>query len=558
MEQLGITAQDKLGMLLVCLSNPTTQMLMAPLLACLLIALTPPKRTGLIKLFAVLGAGLSFLATILMATGLPQKLTAWPAFAQYLAFEPSTPGFQFEQRYRWMSVQLGEFQSFGVDYFVGVDGLSMPLLLMGAGVIFLAVLWGLQRTERVRDYFALMMLMTTGILGSFVALDYVLFYLFWELMLIPMYFLITGWGQNREAAGRAGIKFFIFTLFGSVFMLIAFIAIQIFASGVNVYTYSIPETSAFMRLQGMAMDPLYRQLMFIGLLLAFAVKAPMFPFHTWLPDAHSEAPTEMSVILAAVMLKTGSYAYLRILYPTFPDIAYSYGPVIAFCGVVAIVYGGAITLVQTDLKRMVAYSSISHMGFIILGISAMNYEATSGAIFHMVGHGVIIATLFFLTGVIEKVYGTLDMRKLAGLFAGARPYAMVLGVAAFAGMGLPGLIGFWGELLIIKGTFFNNPMWTGVHVGAWNGSQFLQIMAVASVLGVLISAVYMINMLQRIMPGDLPSGIKPLTKLSWIHALALIPLVLAIVILGLNPGPVLSMCKGWAEIMFAVSMGIVG
>ena len=557
MEQLGISATEKLGMILIWLSNPTTQMLMAPILAGLLICLTPPKRLGTIKLFAVLGAGWSFLATILMVTGLPEAMRKLPAFAQYLAFEPAAPGFQFEQRFRWMSVKLGEFQSFGVDYYVGVDGLSMPLLLLGAGVIFLAVIWSLTRTNRVRDYFALMMLMSTGILGSFVALDYILFYLFWELMLIPMYFLITVWGTNRKAASRAGMKFFIYTLFGSVFMLIAFIAIQVFASGANVYTYSIPETSAFMRMQGTTLDPLFRQLMFIGLLLAFAVKAPMFPFHTWLPDAHSEAPTEMSVVLAAVMLKTGTYAYLRILYPTFPDIAYSYGPVIAFCGVAAIVYGGAVTLVQTNLKRMVAYSSISHMGFIILGISAMNFEANTGAVFHMIGHGVIIATLFFLTGVVEKVYGTLDMRELAGMFAGAKPYAAVLAVAAFAGMGLPGLVGFWGELLIIKGAFYNNPFWTAVHVGALDASQFLQIMAVASVLGILIGAVYMINMLQKVLPGDFPTTLKPVARFSALHSIVLIPLVAVIVILGLNPGPVFEMIRFWAGMMSVVSQGII-
>jgi NADH-quinone oxidoreductase subunit M len=313
-----------------------------------------------------------------------------------------------------------------------------------------------------------------------------------------------------------------------------------------------------MREIGLNIVPQVRLLMFLGLLIAFAVKAPMFPLHTWLPDAHSEAPTEMSVILAAVMLKTGTYAYLRILYPSFPDIGYSMGPIVATCGVIAIVYGAAITLVQTDFKRMVAYSSISHMGFIILGMAVMSRDAVAGAIFHMVGHGIIISLLFFMTGVIQRLYGTLDLRKLAGLLPGARPYALILGIGAFAGMGLPGLVGFVGELLILKGTFFNSPAWSAVRVGAIDGARFLQIAAVLSVLGILIGAVYMINMLQRVLPGEY-NGVTPApVRLRLTEAIALVPLAVFAVLLGLYPAPVLNACAHWAQIMFAVSLGNPG
>jgi NADH-quinone oxidoreductase subunit M len=296
-------------------------------------------------------------------------------------------------------------------------------------------------------------------------------------------------------------------------MLMSFIAMQVFAGG-QVHTFSIPAMQQFWlsdlvnaQTAGMSSAlPQVRMLMFIGLLLGFVVKAPMFPFHTWLPDAHSEAPTEMSVVLAAVMLKTGTYAMLRTLYPSFPDVAYLLGPVIAACGVIAIVYGAAVTLVQVDLKRMVAYSSISHMGFIILGIAALNSDATIGTIFHMVGHGIIICAMFFLVGLIERRYGTRNLHELAGLMENSRGYGLALAVTSFAGMGFPGLVGFWGEMLVLKGAFFNNPNWQSVSVGGMDGARFLQIMAILSIIGILTSAVYMINMLQRVLPGKAPTA----------------------------------------------------
>jgi len=543
MDQLGIAGSDKLDIFLAWLSNPTTQMIFLPLLGCLLIMATPASRRALVKTFAIIFSGLSLVVTILMAAGLPEGLRQLPAFAQYLKFQPEFQGLQFAQEFTWLQVKLGEYDSFGVNYSVGVDGLSMPLLVMSAAVIFLANVWALHRTERVRDYFALVLLLEAGLLGVFVAMDYVLFYLFWELMLIPMYFLIAGWGPRREAAGKAAIKFFIYTMFGSVFMLIAFIAMQVLSTE---YTFSIPGLMSYSLQSGIAFPQSWRIMMFTGLLLGFAVKVPMFPFHTWLPDAHTEAPTEMSVILAAVMLKTGTYAYLRILYPTFPDIAYIIGPIIAFCGVMAIVYGAAVTLVQTDIKRMVAYSSISHMGFVVLGISAMHHDATVGAVYQMVAHGVVVSSLFFLCGVVERRYGTRDMRELGGMLGGAPAYAVVLGLAAFAGMGLPGLASFWGEFLVLKGTFFNNANWMTVHVGPLDGSRFLQLSAAVAIIGILISAVYMINMLQRVVLGKERSELKPWRGFRVTDAVVLIPLALAIIILGVYPSPVVAACRQYA------------
>jgi len=555
MDQLAVSLNQKLGLFSNWLCNPISQVLFFPLLACLLICLTPKGRTGLIKLWAVLGCVASLVSAVLMTVKLPDALLRLPAFAQFVGFSPQA-GLQFEQKFRWLSIQLGEFQTFGVNYYTAVDGLSLPLVIMSAAITLLAVIWALPRKERVREFFGLTMLLQVGLLGVFVAMDYVLFYLFWELMLIPMYFLIAGWGKDREAASRAAIKFFVYTIFGSVFMLISFIAIQSLSTGANVYSFSIPETTTFMVSPngGMLLIPQIRTMMFIGLLLGFAVKVPMFPFHTWLPDAHTEAPTEMSVILAAIMLKTGTYAYLRILYPNFPDVAYTMGPIIAFCGIAAIVYGAAVTLVQTDLKRMVAYSSISHMGFIILGVSAQNAQATVGAVFHMVGHAIVIALLFFMTGAVERIYGTRDLRKLAGMLKGAPSYALVLGLGAFAGMGLPGLVGFWGEFLVLKGTLFNNPVWETVHVGSMNGIRYFQLMAVLGVVGVLIAAVYMINLLQRVMPGELPEGATPRRGFRLTDGIALVPLALAVLILGLYPAPVINACLHFAGSLWEQSL----
>ncbi len=550
MEQLGIAFGERMAGLSAFFGNPLVQLLFAPLLACLLICLTPPHRTRLIKIYALLGSGLSLLISWSLLAGAPAALAQGPWFAQYLPFNPDA-GLNFYLDLPWFRITIGETQSFGAGFTLGVDGLSMPLVLLATSVIFLAVIWAMPRTERVRDFFALVMLLMSGILGVFTALDYVLFYLCWELMLIPMYFLIAGWGKNRDKAGPAAIKFFIYTIFGSVFMLISFIVMQVLATEYTFNIISITQSAYMGSLANIL--PQFRLMLFTGMLIAFAVKVPMFPLHTWLPDAHTEAPPEMSAILAAVMLKTGAYGFLRVLYPCFPDAAYTMGPIIATCGLIAIIYGAAVTLVQTDLKRLVAYSSISHMGFIVLGISAQNPSSTAGAVFMMVGHGVIISALFLLTGVIERRYGTRDLRELAGLWTGARSYAWVLALAAFAGMGLPGLIGFVGEFLILKGVFYNNPVWTTVQVGAIDGARFFQIAAALAVLGILTAGVYMINLLQRVLPGEFRQG-EPWRGMRLTDALALIPLAVALVALGLYPTPVLNACSSYAYALWQTAM----
>jgi NADH-quinone oxidoreductase subunit M len=652
MGDTAAAAGGGLDTLLTWASNPLTQIMFLPLLGCLILCAIPAAKHATIRAVTLITALLSFFCSVLLLTGLPValrdagvdmtffrevlhwKVSNWFPFAQYLRFSPDPAvGMQFAQEFKWMSIRFGEIQSFGVNYSVGVDGLSLPLLLLCTTILVMVVLWAWNRTERIKEFFALTLFMQVGLIGSFVALDYVLLYLFWEWMLIPMFFLIAGWGKDTERASRAAIKFFIYTLAGSVFMLIAFIALQVWSQG-SVYDFSIPKLMIYSLTTGVESIPTsVRLLIFLGLLIGFAVKAPMWPFHTWLPDAHSEAPTEMSVILAALMLKSGTYMFLRSLYPTFPDICYNAGPLLAFCGVAGIVYGAGITLLQTDLKRMVAWSSISHMGFIMLGISAMNPNGTMGAMFHMVGHGVIIALLFFLVGWLEERYGTRDMRELAtrwplgqGSAAGA-----LLCLAAFAGMGFPGLAGFPGELFTLQGTYFNNPNWLTVQLpslgrllGYWwqiltgpdsfmytqlwhspdapqgmTGARFLQICAVLAVLGILTSAVYMITMLTRTVfsgnrpqpepnlapnealaepqpqltalepalamssadsGGDLPEFAPVVTRrprrigpaehdMPWNQRWVLYPLAAAVILLGIFPQPLITICTGWAQIL---------
>ncbi|MCB1219186.1 MAG: NADH-quinone oxidoreductase subunit M [Planctomycetales bacterium] len=552
------------------ISNPITQMMLAPLVGCLLVCLIPKKKILPIKIVALVFSLLSLLFAVLLLTGMPEGATSWRPYAgytdtsqnvqdlkplgQYTPFQAEFPGFQYRQDIEWMAIKIGESRSFSVHYDVGIDGLSLPLVLMTCALLPLIIIWGWYRTERVKEFLALTLFMQVGLIGSFVALDFVLLYLFWEWMLIPMYVLIGGWGKDREKAARAAIRFFVYTMAGSVFMLMSLIICKVISAG--VYSFQIPNLATFLLNEGYTdVVPWLRMWIFLGFLVAFAVKAPLFPLHTWLPPAHTQAPAEMSVILAAVMLKSGTYAFLRVLYWALPDQGYAIGPVVATLAVVGIVWGAAVTLVQTDIKRMIAYSSISHMGFIILGCSAMNPLATTGAIYHMVGHGVIITTLFLLADSIERRYGTRNVHEIAGLGSAAPLLAGMLSLAAFAGMGFPALAGFWGELYSLMGAFENGPGWQTVLVGSIDGSLLLQILAAVAVIGVLTSAVYMISLLQRTLPGDAPESAKGHVPLR--EAIVLLPLGVAIIFLGVYPNWLMHMSAGYSAMLDSIhSAGI--
>jgi len=372
---------------------------------------------------------------------------------------------------------------------------------------------------RVKEYYATMLLLMVGMLGVFVSLDLFLFYVFWEISLIPMYLIIGIWGGPRRI--YATVKFVIYTLVGSLLMLVAILAVAIAhgnATGQFTFDYLV--------LRGFGYTDNLQALAFVAFFLAFAIKVPMWPLHTWLPDAHVEAPTAGSIILAGVLLKLGGYGFLRYSLPLLPDASKSFAPIVIGLAIVAILYGALVSMVQPDLKKLIAYSSVSHMGYVMLGAFVFNVQGLEGAVFQMISHGITTGALFLLVGVIyERTHDRL-IAHMGGLNAKLPRYAAIFGLFTFASIGLPGLSGFIGEFLVVLGAFRFN---------AW--------VAAATMLVVIFSAVYMLWMFQRVfftVPSDWmrrfwPS-LKDMSRNEW---LALAPLVVLVVALGVFPGPVL-------------------
>ncbi len=443
-------------------------------------------------------------------------------------------GMQFVEKVRWIEVQnlpmLGDLR---IDYFVGIDGISAPMILLTAIVCFLATFASWSIGKAVKGYFIMYLLLDLGMMGVFVSLDFFLFYLFWELMLLPMYFLIGVWGGPRKE--YAAIKFFIYTLFGSVLMLLVMIALYFAVGSFNMLDMMDP--SKFDPASLLAgMGTTWRYIAFGALFVGFAIKVPTVPFHTWLPDAHVEAPTPISVILAGVLLKMGTYGLLRISWPIFPDAVYYFQWYIAFIGVVSIIYGAFCALGQhkigkRDFKKLIAYSSVSHMGFVILGMAAMNTEGMVGAIFQMFNHGTITAMLFMIVGVVYDRAHVRGLDDFGGLANKMPIYTGIMMIAFFAAIGLPGLSGFISEILIFLGAFQTYPVMTAV-----------------AAFGIIIGAAYMLWALQKVFFGKLPdrwkgpwdpTGIKyKHDDLNGIELTALVPLALIVIYLGINPNPI--------------------
>ncbi|GIW40747.1 MAG: NADH:ubiquinone oxidoreductase subunit M [Candidatus Binatia bacterium] len=425
-------------------------------------------------------------------------------------FEPGRPDMQFSERAAWIP-------SFGISYHLGVDGLSLFLLLLTAFLTPLVVLasWSEIRT-RVKEFHVLVLLLETGMLGTFLALDLFLFYVFWELMLVPMYLLIGVWGGPRRV--YAAVKFVLYTMAGSLLMLVAILYLawaQARAAGEPSFD--------LLRLYELALSPAEQRWLFAAFALAFAIKVPVFPLHTWLPDAHVEAPTGGSVILAGVLLKMGTYGLLRFALPLFPLASTEAAPYLALLGTVGIVYGALVAMVQPDLKKLVAYSSVSHLGFVVLGLCSFNAQATAGAVYQMLGHGLSTGALFLLVGVLYERRHTRQIADFGGLWKVVPVYASFLLVITLASVGLPGLNGFVGEFLILLGAFAEH-----------------RVLAVLATSGVVLGAAYMLWMYQRVAFGPIshPEN-RELRDLTKRELATLAPILLLCFALGVYPAPLL-------------------
>jgi NADH-quinone oxidoreductase subunit M len=413
------------------------------------------------RVVRVAGLGVSLLVFLL-------SLALWAGFDA----SAGAAEFQFVERHAWIP-------AFGIDYYLGIDGISLLLIVLTAFLTPIALLTGWESVHRkVKEFVAFMLALEAAMIGVFAALDVFLFYVFWDFMLIPMYFLIGVWGYERRI--YAAIKFLLYTMAGSVLMLVAIIGLAWFHQSVTgEYTFDL------LRLYAIDVPSHLQYWFFLAFAVAFAIKVPLFPFHTWLPDAHVEAPTPGSVILAGVLLKMGTYGFLRFAFPLFPEAALSFAPLLAILAVIAIVYGALVAMVQPDMKKLVAYSSVSHMGFVVLGIAAMNVQGVQGAVYQMLAHGVATGGLFALVGMLSDRRHTRLISEFGGLKAVTPRLTAAFVIIMLASVGLPGLNGFIGEFLIMVGAFRWQPRYV-----------------VVAGLGVILSAVYMLWMFQRVFLGE--------------------------------------------------------
>jgi len=474
-----------------------------PVLGAVLLALLDRKNHKLLK-------------QVTLGLSLAEFLFSLPL---WFRFNSQTAAMQFVERYDWLP-------QYGISYYVGIDGFSLLLIMLSTFLTPLCVLatWT-DIQHRVKEFMICLLTLMAGMLGVFVALDLFLFYVFWEVMLIPMYLLIGIWG-NPARRVYAAIKFFLFTMFGSVLMLVAILVLYFYA-GKTTGTY----TFDLLKLYGLNVPFNMQFWMFLAFGLAFAIKVPMFPFHTWLPDAHTEAPTVGSVILAAVLLKMGTYGFLRFNMPLFPQAALYFVPLFSILAVIGIVYGALVSMVQKDLKRLVAFSSVSHLGFVMLGLFTFNMPGVQGGIIQMINHGLSTGALFLIVGMIYERRHTRMIADFGGLSTPMPIYAAIFMIVTLSSIGLPGLNGFVGEFLILLGAFKTNPIY-----------------ATIAATGVIFAACYMLWMFQRVMFGEVTNEKnKELQDLSCREIAIFVPLLLFIVWIGVYPSTFLDKTKASTE-----------
>jgi NADH-quinone oxidoreductase subunit M len=469
-----------------------TALILMPAIGAAVVGLIPRTRPEAHRLVALVTA---------LATGF---LTIFLA----VQFEVSDDGFQFVAERSWIS-------DLGISWKVGVDGISLWLVVL-TGVLFPIAIAGPKVKRDVKAYLGWMLLLEAGCLGTFLALDLFLFFVFFEIVLVPMYFLIGGWGYENRV--YAALKFFLFTLAGSALMLVGMLALVFLNQReTGDLTFDLVTLA-----EGPGVAEATARWLFLAFTLAFAVKVPLFPLHTWLPDAHTEAPTAGSVILAGVLLKMGTYGMLRFGLYLFPEAAVDLAPWLLTLAVIGIVYGAVVATMQTDLKRLVAYSSVAHLGFIVLGTFAFTTQGLSGGVLQMVNHGLSTGALFLLVGMIYDRRHTRRIAELRGLQKAAPVLAGVFTVVMLSSIGLPGLNGFVGEFLILTGTFVTRRWW-----------------AVVATTGVILAALYLLWAYQRVFHGEPDEENAAIPDMGWGERAVMIPLLLMIVFLGVYPKPVL-------------------
>ena len=474
-----------------------------PILGAVVIILVPKENDRLVRGLGILFTGAALVLSVAIAIG----------------FDYHRLGLQYQLDVSWIA-------SIGVRYHVGIDGISLPLYVLTFLLSFLCAIYTwrfVPEPGRTKAFLALMLLLETGMAGTFIAFDLILFFVFWEMVLVPMYFLIGIWGSaNRE---YASIKFFLYTLFGSVFMLLGFLAM--YFRGPAPHTFDMVRLTAFGSSGGFSHT--FELLAFGAVALGFAVKVPMWPFHTWLPDAHTEAPTIGSVLLAGVMLKMGTYGFIRIALPMLPSAAHTYAPWIGLLAAIAIVYAALACLAQKDLKRLIAFSSVGHMGFVMLGIATLTTIGIQAAIFGMVAHGVITGMLFFCVGSIYDRYHTREISEIGGGMLQKMPkLAGIFIFVSIASLGLPGLAGFWGEVMALLSSY--SPA-AGLNVALFRS------LMIAGGIGTILTAGYFLWMIQRVNMGVLPERwqAKPLNDTLAVEWVSWVPLLVLVLVLGLFP-----------------------
>ena len=490
-----------------------------PIIGMAAIAFIPREKEDVIKITAAATTGLQFLLTLVL----------------WKNFDSGSGAMQFMERAEWIP-------SFNIAYILGVDGLSLPMAILTGLLCFLGVFVSWNINKAVKGYFALFLLLDTGIMGVFLSMDFFLFYIFWEVMLLPMYFLIGIWGGPQRE--YAAIKFFLYTLFGSVLLLVGILGLY-FSCGKTFDILELmrvaPDALSSVMWWGMSGIKVIWVLLFIG----FAIKVPVFPFHTWLPLVHVEAPTAISVLLAGILLKLGVYGILRINYGLMPDGVYWFSGALAFLGLINVIWGGLCALAQTDLKKLVAYSSVNHMGYALIGMAAviaaseangLNLKAAQaglgGAVFQMFNHGTISAMLFILVGVIYDRAHHREIAGFGGLAAQMPIYAGITALAFFAGLGLPGLSGFISEAMCFIGAF---PVYRGI--------------VIASTIGILLNAAYFLWAFQRIFFGELNEKYTNLPEINRLELFTVVPLLVITLFFGIYPAPYLDVISSTMNVI---------